>query len=1158
MSLSNRDRVGRALDLLQDGLGPFLEREMEATYGKRWKYQAVDSLREHHFTEDGQDLRLDVQALLLIMWDQWNQVFKKTLGHAERNYVSELREARNKWAHQEQFSTQAAQRVIDTIQLLLKAISATEQEEEAERQKMELLRIFFEEKARNVKRRNTGPLVEGAQAKKLTPWREVIAPHPDVASGNFQYAEFAADLSQVYRGIASEEYKDPYAFFKRTFLTNGLRQLLLGALRRLSGQGGDPIVELQTNFGGGKTHSLLALYHLFSAKQSANLPGVDQLLHEVGLTQAPAAQRAVLVGHALSPARTEHKPDGCEIHTIWGEMAWQLLKKEGYAMVAQEDRSGISPGSEVLRQLFLAAGPSLVLIDEWVVLVRQLYHKTEQPAGSFEANLSFAQNLTEAAKATPNVLIVATIPASETETGGEGGQEAAIRLKQIFGRVESPWRPADVQEGFEIVRRRLFEPIAAHLYPVRDAVASTFSEYYRSNRQEFPDACSEASYQQRIRDGYPIHPELFDRLFTDWSSIDKFQRTRGVLRLLASVIHELWVQQDQSALILPAMIPLDSDRVQSIFTQYLEDNWVPIIEKDVDGNQSLPRMIDRSNTSFGRYSAARRVARTIFFGSTPTLRSANKGLQDIHIKLGCAQPDDTVATYGDALRRLTEQATYLYQQNRRYWYDTQASVTRLAQDRATQYDDESVYETMKEYLKPEQKTKGDFASVHICPESGSEVLDENSGLRLVVLKPHYPHAHRDANSAAMIEASKLLAFRGSSPRRYRNTLIFLAADRTRIEELKQAARLFKAWDSIYEDREALNLDAFQNKQVSQRRNEARDRIIALVPETYHRLLIPSQPEPRSPDFLQEHKLQPQRGQGLLANNVSSTLRMEEGLITKLAGVRLCLELDRIPLWRGDHVLIKDLVEDFARYVYLLRLKHPDVMLEALRDGIQSPHWQRETFAYAEGWDQEQQRYIGLRTGPATFAQFALASTSPQDEKDEEQGWQRYRKQYEAGSHFSITATGQALLVKSEVADAQIRTEISEKLHKERLEREARQKEREHRESGREPVPPGPAPVPGSVRDERAGYPPVPPTPQAPKIQRYNGSVRINERMMGSEAGKIMEEVVKHLTGLTGSKVKVTIEIEAELPENVSDAVLRTVKENSNTLRFQISEFHTEE
>src|SRR5581483_3854118 len=184
------------------------------------------------------------------------------------------------------------------------------------------------------------------------------------------------------------------------------------------------------------------------------------------------------------------------------------------------------PGTDILCELFTVAAPCLILIDEWVVYARQLYHDTTGLAGSsFDANLSFAQSLTEAAKTAPQTLVVATIPASDTETGGEGGQEAVIRLKSIFGRVETPWRPADAEEGFEIVRRRLFQPIDDQaLYTTRDAVAKTFARFYQRQPQEFPDACRDTAYERRLRDAYPIHPELFDRLYSDWSSLERFQR----------------------------------------------------------------------------------------------------------------------------------------------------------------------------------------------------------------------------------------------------------------------------------------------------------------------------------------------------------------------------------------------------------------------------------------------------------------------------------------------------------------------------------------------------------------------------------------------------------------------------------------------------------
>ena len=226
MAQSNLERVGKALELLNKGLKPFVEREMLAKYGARWRYEAVKSLREHHLTEDGQDIHLDTQALLLIIWDQWQLAFQNVLGHAERSLVSELRTTRNKWAHQQAFSTDDAYRALDSIQRLLTAVSAAQEASEVERQKQELLRIRFEEQARKETRKASVAPIEGQPAAGLLPWRKVVTPHADVLSNRHELGRFAANLGQVHRGEGEEEYRLPRAFFQRTFLTEGLRYLL--------------------------------------------------------------------------------------------------------------------------------------------------------------------------------------------------------------------------------------------------------------------------------------------------------------------------------------------------------------------------------------------------------------------------------------------------------------------------------------------------------------------------------------------------------------------------------------------------------------------------------------------------------------------------------------------------------------------------------------------------------------------------------------------------------------------------------------------------------------------------------------------------------------------------------------------------------------------
>src|SRR5437588_1725606 len=214
MAQSNHERVGKALEILNTGLKPFVEREMMAKYGTRWQYEAVQSLREQHFSDDGQNVHLDTQGLLLIMWDQWYEIFKNVLGHAERSLVSELRDTRNKWAHQQAFSTDDAYRALDSMQRLLTAVSAAQQASEVERQKQELLRLRFEEQVRQETRKVAVAPIEGKPSTGLRSWREIVAPQPDVASGRYQLAELAADCARVHRGADSDEYRVPRDFLQ--------------------------------------------------------------------------------------------------------------------------------------------------------------------------------------------------------------------------------------------------------------------------------------------------------------------------------------------------------------------------------------------------------------------------------------------------------------------------------------------------------------------------------------------------------------------------------------------------------------------------------------------------------------------------------------------------------------------------------------------------------------------------------------------------------------------------------------------------------------------------------------------------------------------------------------------------------------------------------
>jgi len=1130
MAMTNRERVGKALELLCTGLAPYVERELqEAVRAGAVNMETVRRFTEDPLLKNKPIAEWDAASLLKLMWETWNDVFRKTLGFAERSLVSELREWRNRWAHQEAFSSDDADRALDSAERLLAAVSAP-QAEEVRRLKLELRRQVYDEQVRSEKRRLGGSLIESSATSSLKPWREVAVPHPDVTSGRYQQAEFAADLWQVYLGEGSDEYRDPVEFFRRTYLTESLRQLLANAILRLTGQGGDPVVQLQTNFGGGKTHSMLALFHLASGRRFADLPGVERALEEAAkraenaerLPTSLAVKRVVLVGNRLSPGNPLRKPDGTEVRTLWGELAWQLGGREAYERIREDDERATNPGDR-LRELFRDYGPCLVLIDEWVAYARQLHDAADLPGGSFETQFSFAQALTESARAVSHCLVVVSLPASEgpgaphaedVEVGGLRGREALHRLQNVIGRVESSWRPASAEESFEIVRRRLFQPFTdPEQYKARDVVARAFADLYRTQATEFPSECAERAYEERLKAAYPIHPEVFDRLYTDWSTLLKFQRTRGVLRLMAAVIHSLWEKGDRSPLILPATLPMDDPRVQFELTRYLPDNWTPILEKDVDGPDALPIRLDRDHPNLGKYSACRRVARTIFLGSAPVTSAPHKGLEDRRIKLGCVLPGEPVAVFGDALRRLANEATYLYHDGTRYWYATQPTVTKLAEDRAEQLkrDPDRVHQEIEKRMRQALRERGDFYGVHPFPQSSADVPDVLE-TRLVVLGPSTPHARNNPDSAALRKAREILEMRGSTPRLYRNTLVFLAPDETRLSDLEEAVRRYLAWESILNDREALNLDPQQVRQAEAQKQSADKTVGARLPETYFWLLVPvqqgaqGQPDPTAEVTFEALRLQ---GTDPLAVRASKRLCNEELLVTNLAGTRLRMELNRVPLWPGDHVEVRQLVEYFARYVYLPRLKSPEVLVEAIRDGVGLLTWDKDAFAYADSYDEASHRYRGLRCGE----NIAISVSAPQ-----------------------------GLLVKPEVA-----------LRQRALEQEAVGAMTSGLTVSHAPLPS----TTSTVGEQKLAASSAPTPPGAASPRRFHGSVVLDPLRVGADAGRVAQEVIAHLMGLPGVHVTVTLDIEATLPEGLPEHVVRVVTENCRTLKFTSHGFERE-
>lgn len=1110
MALSNKDKISRGLDALARGLRPFVDQHMASSAGGRdWVelLEARDAQRHGAARDYSAD---DPRFLLKVLTEEW-RAFGGELSRVTQSYASELREVGNRFAHGTAFSADDTSRALDTMERLLTDVHAPEEATVVNALRVEHQRAAFEEQTRKTVRAAVGTVATPGTG--LKPWREVITPHDDVARGQFNAAEFAADLHQVATGQTTQrEYSDPQEFFARTYLTEGLKDLLDRAVRRISGDdNASPVVNLQTNFGGGKTHSMLAVYHLFSGLPASAFPqGVQDVVADGDLASLDV-RKVALVGTHLGPNQPRVKGDGTEVHTLWGELAWQLGGRAAYDRIADSDRSGTPPG-DALTALIREHAPVLILIDEWVAYARGLSDE-KLAGGRFEDQFTFAQSLTEAVSAVPGAMLLVSIPASDTldngdaastiEVGGERGRRALVALQNVVGRKADHWRPASSVESFEIVRRRLFREPDAGARTEIAAVARQFVNFYRENHGQFPSEAEDQAYEERLRAAYPIHPELFDRLYTDWSTLERFQRTRGVLRLMSTVIHELWSSNDASPLILPGSVPLHAARVASELTNYLPDSWKPIIDKDIDGEGSTPVQIDASRPgTFGARSLTRRIAREIFLASAPTLGTDHKGVERPRVWLGVAIPGDTVGNFGASLEVLGQQATYLYADNARYWFSTTASVTRTASDIADRLRDEPerVWQEVVRRLKPMVADKALFAGVHHDPRDSAGVPDLDQA-RLVVVPPSERHTRGDADSPAMAWASDALVRAGTAQRRFRNAVVFLAADGQRWDDLDAAVRDFLAWDEVDKSSSTLNLTAQQAAQATARRRQTDEDATNRIAATFTWALVPEQPDAGAPPSLRAERIADSAAG--LAARVSDKLRRGGELAADYgtAGVRMALDGPLAGAWSHGHIRVGDLWNLYAQYPYLDRLRDRAVLEGAVLGALNSIVWQLEGFALAESYDEAVGRYIGL----------VLPGDRPEP----------------------MSLSDSWLVVKPEVATAQRAGESTPKDPK------------PSDQPGSTDSPP-PAPGPGGPSDT--------PPPAVRRVTRYFGSTRLDPERYGRDFARIQQEVLQHLESAPGTRLEVSIEIQAVNADGFSTDTVRTVRENATTLRFDANGF----
>jgi predicted AAA+ superfamily ATPase len=937
----------------------------------------------------------------------------------------------------------------------------------------------------------------------MKPWREVAHPHPDVLEGTFQQSEFAADITAVRTGKATKEYQDAASFFQRTYITEGMRLLLTSVAKRLNGKGGDPVIQLQTAFGGGKTHTMLAVYHLATRScPIKDLVGIPPLLDQAGLMDVPKSRVAVLDGTNMAPGQP-WKLGNQTVNTLWGELAWQLGGESGFALVKEADANGTSPGKDVLKTLLERHAPCVVLVDELVAYIRQFNDTQQLSGGTYDSNLSFVQALTEAAKLVPNAIILASLPESEVEAGSTKGLSALAALEKTFGRVQALWKPVATEEAFEIVRRRLFNPVTD--LAGREEVCRAFAQTYVSEGAKLPGETQESRYYDRLVQAYPIHPEVFDRLYEDWSTIQGFQRTRGVLKLMAIVIYRLWKNNNGDFMIMPGSLPLDDSSTRNELTSLLAAGWDAVLDKDIDGERAETTELENKEPRFGSLNAARRVARTIFLGSAPAAAGAKPGIRGLdraRVLLGCLQPGQTASTYVDALGRLADRLHYLNASGdktlaeTRFWFDTRANLRREMEDRKGRFNEQNeVRGKLAEVLRKLAGGGGGFDGVHIFTPHAD--VPDDSSLRLCFLPPEKYFTKTEARLATE-EVVECVRNNGTKPRYRGNRLIFIAADQGALARLRDCIRTALAWASITDDVKdgRLNIDRLQEQQAKKEQQTAEDVLPRVARECYKWLLCPVMALPTDKQAtVESFALNP--GGNAYASEVERVCTENELIITPWSPVHLRTKLREL-YWKPDRVAVGAMVfwEDTQRYLYLPRLKGREVLAQAIVKGAGTKDF------FATAYAQTADGFEGFKFGDA-----------------------------------NVQLDDTLLLIEPEAAKA----------HEAALAAKA----------AAAPVHTGTGTTPTGVAtplpSTSGGTPPVVTgtgaTPQ-PKAKAFYGSAEVNASTAKMRMVQIAEEIIAVLASDPNATVKISVEISAEYPHGASDQIKRAVAENATNLNFK--------
>lgn len=778
---------------------------------------------------------------------------------------------------------------------------------------------------------------------ELPPWTKATEAHRDIADGSFDESVFAADLGSVARGRGPADYREPRRFCDKTYLTGNLAAVLRGLAARIRGdEAASSVHRLQTEFGGGKTHTLLAAYHLFGDPEAvAGTALADELAADLG-GPIPAARVVVLDGSDL-PATPEDADGSRRLHTVLGHLAWRLGGTEAYDTVAEADRAMAGSTTHQLVELLEAHAPCLVLFDEMLAYLNNALEVKTHEGSLAATTLTTVKSLMTAAAQVPGVAVLATLTSSRMEDYATvAGADMQERLSQVVGRTENIITPVEGDDIFPILHRRLFAHVGDEA--LRHQVADAYGDYYDQLGDVLPSTFRERAYRDRIAAAYPFHPELVDVCTHRWGSLSGFQRTRGALRILAHTVKALSQRGHDAPLIHIGDLPLDDDAVRAEVLRFAGESYKAALNADIIRAESHAPQEDRRRGGMAQAAGLATALATTAFANSFGADKVN-GASAAQMLVGVARPGLARGLLDDVRDTLEASLWYMRFEGGRYRFTTEPNLNKVIVEREAAVHDHDIDRLVEQSARHQAPQRHGFRVIHRVNESAD--VPDDGRLTLAVLDHHHRLGGHDETDSLTL-AENVLKEKGSGWRAQLNSVVLVAADANAIATARSTARTLAAMRDLLEDRHRLSrFTAEQKERLNKRTSDAEERLPQQVVMAYRHLLALRDANGQGLRT-DRSDLGPARVGVTITDRVAEHLREADRLIDdQLAPAALLSERFGVLPDDQQAVELDRLLGYFAQFPRLPKLTSADVLRRSLAEGAS-----RGQFALISGasWD----------------------------------------------------------------------------------------------------------------------------------------------------------------------------------------------------------------